>query len=300
MNDARYAEHLPIFIEVAQHGSFSAAARKLGMVPSSLVRHIDSLENLLNVTLFIRSTRGLMLTDAGKLLQERATQILADIIDIKAELNSLSDSPQGILRISCLPTFGKNYILPLLPELAHRYPRLSVDLDLTEQQTDPTQELLDATIRIGEQKDSGLYASHIATQRWMMCASPAYIARHGQPATLAELPRHRLIARYHRQEPTCWAQILDSSLMSQCNMVLRCDDFTAQRQAALLGIGITFLPNWVVGPDIQAGKLQKILDDPRGEKQGIYLLRPLAKISAKLEAFIHLLQHSIGQPPSWE
>ncbi|MGQ8776362.1 LysR family transcriptional regulator [Serratia sp. NA_112.1] len=300
MNDARYVEHLPIFLEVALLGSFSAAARKLGMVPSSLVRHVDTLENALGTTLFIRSTRGLMLTDAGDMLQARATTLLTDISDIRAELTSLNDKPQGTLRISCLPTFGKTYILPLLPLLAERYPQLFVELDLTERQTDPTQELLDAAIRIGEQKDSSLYASRIATQRWVMCASPDYLARYGRPSDLNALPQHRLIARYHKQQPACWAQILSASLIERCSLVLRCDDFTAQREAALLGMGITFLPNWVVGPDIQAGRLLPVLEDPRQDQQGIYLLRPVAKVSTRLNLFINLLKQSIGQPPSWE
>lgn len=300
MNDARYAEHLPIFLEVAQLGSFSAAARKLGMVPSSLVRHIDTLESTLGVTLFVRSTRGLLLTEAGQTLRARASMLIAEIIDIRAELAAQNETPQGVLRISCLPTFGKTYLLPLLPELAQRYPQLLVELDLTERQTDPKQELLDAAIRIGELKDSSLYANRIATQRWMMCASPAYIASHGMPDSLLDLPRHRLIARYHKQQPACWAQILSDLLMNQCHMALRCDDFTAQRQAALLGLGITFLPNWVVGSDIQAGRLTELLADPRGEEQGIYLVRPVARISAKLNAFIHLLNESMGQAASWE
>ncbi|MBC3253183.1 LysR family transcriptional regulator [Serratia fonticola] len=300
MNDARYAEHLPIFLDVAQLGSFSAAARKLGMVPSSLVRHIDTLEGELGVMLFVRSTRGLVLTEAGEILKKRASQLLTQIIDIRAELAAQNETPQGVLRISCLPTFGKTYLLPLLPVLIQRYPRLVVELDLTERQTDPKQEMLDAAIRIGEQKDSSLYANRIATQRWFMCASPDYIVRNGKPANLQELRDHQLIARYHKQQPACWAQILSEPLMNQCKMVLRCDDFSAQRQAALLGLGITFLPNWVVGPDIQAGSLLPLLADPRGEEQGIYLLRPAARISAKLSVFMSLLTERIGQPPSWQ
>ncbi|HHQ6632138.1 TPA: LysR family transcriptional regulator [Serratia fonticola] len=300
MNDARYAEHLPIFLDVAQLGSFSAAARKLGMVPSSLVRHIDTLEGELGVMLFVRSTRGLVLTDAGEMLRKRASLLLTQIIDIRAELAAQNETPQGVLRISCLPTFGKTYLLPLLPALIQRYPRLVVELDLTERQTDPKLESLDAAIRIGEQKDSSLYANRIATQRWFMCASPDYIVRNGIPANLQELRDHQLIARYHKQQPACWAQILSEPLMNQCKMVLRCDDFSAQRQAALLGLGITFLPNWVVGPDIQAGSLLPLLADPRGEEQGIYLLRPVARISAKLSVFISLLTERIGQPPSWQ
>jgi DNA-binding transcriptional LysR family regulator len=133
-----------------------------------------------------------------------------------------------------------------------------------------------------------------------MCASPDYIARYGCPEDLNALPEHRLIARYNKQQPACWTQILSGQLLNRCSMVLRCNDFTAQRQAALLGLGITFLPNWVVGPDIQVGRLQPVLEDPRQEQQGIYLLRPVAKISARLNAFTTLLQQSIGQPPSWE
>ncbi|EOZ9292400.1 LysR family transcriptional regulator [Serratia marcescens] len=299
MNDARYVEHLPIFLDVARLGSFSAAARRLGMVPSSLVRHIDALESALGAALFVRSTRGLLLTDAGELLLTRAAALMTDITGLRAELSALNETPQGTLRISCLPTFGKTYVLPLLPTLAERYPQLSVDLDLTERQTDPTQERLDAALRIGEQKDSALYANRIATQRWVMCASPAYVARYGLPADLEALPQHRLIARYHKQQPACWAQILDAALMNRCTMALRCDDFTAQRQATLLGLGIAFLPNWVVGPDVQHGQLVQILEDPRHEQQGIYLLRPMAKVSARLAAFTALLQQTLGQPPNW-
>ncbi len=163
MNDARYVEHLPIFLDVARLGSFSAAARRLGMVPSSLVRHIDALESALGAALFVRSTRGLLLTDAGELLLTRATALMTDITGLRAELSALNETPQGTLRISCLPTFGKTYVLPLLPTLAERYPQLWVDLDLTERLTDPTQERLDAAIRIGEQKDSALYASRRAS-----------------------------------------------------------------------------------------------------------------------------------------
>lgn len=300
MNDARYTEHLPIFLEVAQLSSFSAAARKLGMVPSSLIRHIDMLESTLGVTLFVRSTRGLMLTDAGRQLKARALALMAEINDIRAELVAQNETPQGVLRISCLPTFGKTYLLPLLPELTRRCPLLQIELDLTERHTDPKQEQLDAAIRIGELKDSSLYANRIASQRWLMCSSPSYVGNYGVPDDLQDLLSHRLIARYNKQQPTCWAQILSDPLMGQCRMVLRCDDFTAQRQAALLGLGIAFLPNWVVGPDIQSGALVKLLDDPRGEEQGIYLVRPVARISAKLRVFINLLNGSIGQPPSWE
>jgi DNA-binding transcriptional LysR family regulator len=295
MNDAQYVEHLPIFLEIAQQGSFSAAARKLGMVPSSLVRHIDTLEQQLGVVLFIRSTRGLILTDAGDMLKNRAIALQTDIIAVRAELTSLNTAPQGVLRLSCLPTFGKTTLLPLLPTLTQRHPKLSVELDLTERQTDPKRELLDAAVRIGEQKDSTLYASRIGTQRWMMCASADYVARFGRPDSLAALTQHRLIGRFHKQQPACWAQILDAPLLNQCNIVLRCDDFSAQRQATLSGMGIAFLPNWVVGDDVQANRLLALMGDPRGEEQAIYLMRPVAKISAKLAALISLLPKNIGQ-----
>ena len=131
------------------------------MVPSSLVRHIDALESALGAALFVRSTRGLLLTDAGELLLTRAAALMTDITGLRAELSALNETPQGTLRISCLPTFGKTCC-----RCCRRWrnaTQLSVDLDLTERLTDPTQERLDAAIRIGEQKDSALYASRIAT-----------------------------------------------------------------------------------------------------------------------------------------
>ncbi|WP_162558088.1 LysR family transcriptional regulator, partial [Pseudomonas aeruginosa] len=175
MQPIPYAEHLPVFVAVARAGSFSAVAARQGVAPSSVVRQIDALEVALDVRLFVRSTRGLALTDAGELLLARAPILLDELVDLRAEVAALGDEPRGVLRVACLPTFGRHHVLPLLPGLLTRYPALRIELEFTERLADPVRERLDAVIRVGPLKDSRLYAQRLGTQRWSICASRGYL-----------------------------------------------------------------------------------------------------------------------------
>lgn len=300
MRDARYTKHLAVFIDVARSGSFSAVGRKRGLTPSSITRQIDMLEAVIGASLFVRSTRGLKLTETGDALFARAVGILDALTDMHAEISSLSNSLQGVLRVSCLPTFGKLHILPWLPELHQRYPGLRVDLDLTERITNPSIERLDAAIRIGQLKDSALFATRIATQRWLVCASPAYLAAHGMPASIDGLAGHRIIDKLHDPHAICWKRLLDRAPLQTVTPAFRCDDFDALRQAAVRGLGLAFLPDWVVAADLQAQRLQLVFGDPDPRRDGIHLLRALPKMSAKLEAFLQALQAHIGQCAGWQ
>ena len=300
MRDARYTQNLSIFIDVSRSGSFSAVARKHGVTPSSITRQIDILEAFIGASLFVRSTRGLTLTDTGEALFMRAVGILDALTDMHAEISSLSDSLQGVLRVSCLPTFGKLHILPWLPELKQRYPELRIDLDLTERITNPSIERLDAAIRIGKLKDSALYATRVSTQRWAVCASPEYIAAHGKPGELKDLAGHRIIDKLHDPDAICWKRILDKSSVHPTVSAFRCDDFDALRQAAVRGLGLAFLPDWVIASDLREQRLEVLFHEPEERVDGIFVLRALPKISAKLQVFIQALQAHIGMPAYWE
>jgi len=300
MRDARYTQNLSIFIDVSRSGSFSAVARKHGVTPSSITRQIDILEAFIGASLFVRSTRGLTLTDTGEALFMRAVGILDALTDMHAEIGSLSNSLHGVLRVSCLPTFGKLHILPWLPELKQRYPELRIDLDLTERITNPSIERLDAAIRIGKLKDSALYATRVATQRWAVCASPDYIAAHGKPGELKDLAGHRIIDKLHDPDAICWKRILDKSPVHPTVSAFRCDDFDALRQAAVRGLGLAFLPDWVIASDLREQRLEVLFHEPEERVDGIFVLRALPKISAKLQVFIQALQAHIGMPAYWE
>lgn len=302
VKDPRFAEHLSVFVDVVRAGSFSAAARRRNVTPSAIVRQIDALEAGLGTAVFVRSTRALALTDAGRVVFERGQPILDELVDLRAEVLGLDDAVTGILRLACFPTFGKRYVIPVAHALMERHPDFSIELDLTERLADPVLDRLDAVIRIGHLADSTLISSKIASDRRLLVAHPAYLARHGMPAH-EELCEHRLIDKLHGPDLLGWRHVLGRTTaeLPSSRTVFRCDDFEALRQAAFRGIGIALLPEWVIGPDVRAGLLQKLPQDvkpPEGDA-GIYVLRALPKASTRLATFMTALRAHIGSPPVW-
>ncbi|KAA3519709.1 LysR family transcriptional regulator [Agrobacterium vitis] len=285
MDTVNYTHHLSTFVDVVRAGSFSAVARRQGMKPSSIARKIDMLEDYFGAALFVRSTRALMLTDVGEVLVARAEVILNELNAMRVEIKSIKDNLDGPLRISCLPTFGKLHILPWLPKLRENFPRMTVELDLTERIANPSIERLDAVLRIGPLNDSGLYAKTIGVQRWLVCASPAYLDRYGKPASWNELAGHAIVDKLHDPAGICWRGALDPQGYSAMSNGFRCNDFDGLRQAALGGLGLAYLPDWVALPDITAGRLVKLFDDSKRGDEPIHLLRASSKPSARLQIF---------------
>jgi len=293
MDFARYAAHLELFIEIARRGSFSAVARKRGVAVSSIVRRIDTLEADLSTRLFIRSTRALTLTDAGEKLLIRAEDVIERLIDARTEIGAFDETPSGILRISCLPTYSRLYVMPIVADLLGNWPDLRIELDLTERLADPTVERYDAVIRIGMQPDSGLVATRIGTQRWIVCAAHAYLDRHGRPDSLAALSGHRRIDKARDMPGLGWSRLTEAGIgLDDGARVFRCDKFEPQRQAALAGFGLAMLPNWVVGPDVIAGNLVHLFDEPEPEDAPIQILRALPDAPPKLRVFIDAMRRA--------
>jgi DNA-binding transcriptional LysR family regulator len=303
MQTERFAEFLGVFADVARAGSFSGAARRRGVQPSSISRQIDLLEAHLDTPLFLRSTRLLTLTDAGAALLVRARRILDELADAQQEIASLKGDIAGSLRIACFPTFGKRYVIPVMAAMSERYPQLRVELDLTERLADPVADRLDLVIRIGDLADSTLIATRLATQTRVLCASPAYIARRGLPCDAQDLVQHSLIDKMHGADLLGWAGLLGGPIGSACDKaVFTCDDFEAMRLAALAGVGIGYLPDWVVGPDILAGDLIRVLpaeSQRQHSRTGIFALRALSRPPASVRLVLDELKVFMGEPPSW-
>lgn len=303
MQSEKFAEFLGVFVDVAREGSFSGAGRRRGRTPSSIGRQIDMLEEHLESPLFLRSTRLLTLTDAGEALLIRARQILDALADAQQELASMKGEVTGILRVACFPTFGKRYVLPVMGQLASQYPDLRLELDLTERLADPVAERLDLVIRIGDLADSTLIASRLATQTRILCASPAYLERAGTPAAFNDIGCHRLIDKLHGADLLGWTDVLGHPARACGGQpVFACDDFEAMRLAAQEGMGIAYLPDWVVGPDIKAGNLRQLFPEwsqqPRATT-GIHALRALRQPPARVTVLLDALRAAIGQPPVW-
>ena len=303
MRDPRFAEHLAVYVDVVRTGSFSAASRRRAVTPSAVVRQVDALEKDLGVPLLVRSTRALSLTDAGRHLFERAQRLLDDLADTHAEVAAFDGAVSGTLRIACFPTFGKRYVIPVLPSLAREYPSLHVELDLTERLADPVAERLDLVVRMGDLQDSTLIATRLAPLDRIIVASPAYLEQYGVPESADALRQHRVLDKLHGNDLLGWSNILGAPTGEACERaVFRSDDFEAMNGAAIAGMGVAFLPSWVSGPSVQAGDLVRLPLSGEGWNErpsGIYLLRALQVPSAKIRAFTEALKNHIGTPPRW-
>jgi DNA-binding transcriptional LysR family regulator len=303
MHSEKFAEFLGVFADVAREGSFSGAARRRGITPSSIARQIDLLESQLATPLFLRSTRMLRLTEAGEALLIRARQILDALVDAQQEIASIKGEVTGTLRVACFPTFGKRYVIPVVSELVQEYPQLNVELDLTERLADPVSERLDVVIRIGDVTDSSLIATFLAPQTRILCASQAYLAQGPRLEALTDLLHHRLIDKMHGADLLCWSDVLGNPPRQLGKQpIFLCDDFEAMRLAALEGMGVGFLPDWVIGADILEGRLIHVLPRYAKEIRGrtsIVALRALRQPAARVSLFLDRLRNHIGSPPVW-
>ena len=250
------------FVEAANLGSFSDAARKLRSSKSAVSRHVATLESTLGARLFHRTTRSLNLTEAGRAYHERAARILADLEEANRAVGQLQSAPRGKIRVNAPMSFGFLHLAPALPDFLARYPDVEVDLTLNDRFVDIIEEGYDIAVRIGALADSSLVARRIAPIRRAICASPRYLAEHGAPRSPADLARHQCIFNSNMAAAREWGFVgadgkpIHVALSGRLSV----NNGDAQRAAALAGAGFVSLPTFIVGDDLRAGRLVKALD----------------------------------------
>ena len=169
------------FVEVATERSFTAVAKRRDVAVSSVTRKIDALEAELGVKLLARSSRSLVLTDAGEQFLPRARNIVSEMDDAKHGLADLHADPRGLLTVTAPAAFGRRHVVPAIAEFLERYPSIEIDLHLSDERVDLMTQRVDVAIRIGLLPDSDLVATRLAPSRRLACASPDYLTRHGRP-----------------------------------------------------------------------------------------------------------------------
>lgn len=197
-------DRIRILAQVVESGSFSRAARALNQAPSSVTRAIDALEQQLGIPLFKRSTRQLVLTEQGAYFLARSLPLLEEADQLVQSLQPLSVAPEGPLRVSVFESFGASWLSPRLPDFLARYPGVRLEVALDNRMVDLDAENVDVAVRIGKPADSSLHTRHLLTNRSLLVASPAYLARHGEPAHPAELAHHNCLIRGHGRQRQHW------------------------------------------------------------------------------------------------
>ena len=285
---------LMIFMRSAQHGSFSEAARQLGMAPSAVSRAVLRLEDELGVRLLQRTTRSLTLSEEGNRFYQRAQHILNDLEEAELEVKQSQSIPIGTLRLDLSFTFGKMHIAPALLQFAAQYPELKLNVSFNDRLIDLIEEGVDATVRIGMPNDSSLIMHHLATARYITCASPQYLAQQGTPTTLTELLQHRCVNFVYpqtRQEPT-WKFEQNGELFDLVvDSYLRFDNSEVILAAVIQGAGVVQLPKFIAANAIARGDLQPILQSYAPQVGlPISVLYPQKRyLSAKVRVFVEFM-----------
>jgi len=285
-------EGLPVFVRAARDGSFSAAARALGLTPSAVSKQIGRLEDQLSVRLFNRTTRRLSLTEEGAAFFERASRILADLDDAAAAVSSLRGEARGRLRVTMPTAFGVIHLLPSLPGFLARHPEVTLEIDLNDRFVNMIEEGFDVALRVGDLQDSSLIGRRIAANRRVMAAAPSYLKDRKAPATPDDLAGHNCLIYTYRTQRNDW-HLVDAEGEERLVTVsgnLETNNPMMLRASALAGLGIVLLPLWIIGPDIKAGRLVQLLPDYHWPDSAIQAVYPPGRhLSARVRAFVDFL-----------
>ncbi|RWF76234.1 MAG: LysR family transcriptional regulator [Mesorhizobium sp.] len=267
---------MAVFVKAVDLGSFAAAAAALDLSGPMIGKHVRFLEERLGVRLINRTTRRQSLTDFGRAYYERCRLVLAEAEAADALAADQLSEPRGKLRVIMPVHFGRRCVAPILLELAQRYPALELDLSFSDPIADLAEDGCDLAIRTGNLEDQpGVIARRIARQRMVVCASPSYLEIHGWPRQLGDLGSHQAII-YRRSgrvvQPWLFPRDDQAALEVMPVSRLRLDDLAAIADAAAAGMGLAWLPYWLVREHIQAGALLVLLPKQPGFLYDAYAL----------------------------
>lgn len=255
-------ESMSVFVRAVDLGSFAAAADVLGLSGPMVGKHVKFLEGRLGVRLLNRTTRRQSLTDFGRAYYDRCRLILAEAAAADALAADQLAEPRGRLRVTMPAHFGRRCVLPVLMDLARRHPGLELELSLGDSLADLAESGIDLAIRTGALADqAGIMTRRVARQRMIVCAAPAYLDSHGMPETLDDIACHQVILYGRAGRPRSWlfprpglppAEIMPASR-------LQLDDLDAIADAASAGMGLAWLPSWLVRDRLSDGALIQVL-----------------------------------------
>ncbi|WGS51585.1 LysR family transcriptional regulator [Paraburkholderia sp. D15] len=292
---------MAVFVKTADTGSFAAAALAFGMSSQMAGKHVSTLEERVGARLINRTTRRQSLTEIGQIFYERCKALLADAEAAESVAHELSSSPSGRLRITAPVTFGASCIAPLIARYVRRHPRVRVELTLTDRFVDLIDEGYEAAIRLGDLADSSLIARPLMPYRMLACASPGYLAEHGEPATPQALADHACLSFVYMSRPvaTEWRfSDAHGEYVVPISGPFLANDVKALRSAALHGAGVMLAPEVAVREDLAAGHLVRILGGYDTPSRPMHLVFPASRATPKLRAFIDHVVEEFGPQTS--
>jgi DNA-binding transcriptional LysR family regulator len=288
-------------VRVVESGSFAEAARRLGVSAPMVTKYIGHLEQTLGSRLLNRSTHSLSLTDTGQAYYQRCVQLLEDLDEAEATAGAHSTNPRGALRMSVSTDFGVTHLGPVLLEYSNRHPEVRLEVSVSNHFVDLVEEGFDLAVRITNQLRTNLVARRLATSRLVACASPEYVAAHGQPTVPENLVHHNCLS-FGEGVPGAdpWRFTLNGRVsVVKAAGSLRASNNELLKLAALQGRGIVLQPSFNVSDDLRSGRLVHLLREYDAGELGVYIVYPNRRhLAAKVRSFIDLLAGRWGEDSS--
>jgi len=283
------------FIRVVEAGSISGAADRLGVAKSAVSRRLKELEEHLGVELFHRTTRRMNLTDTGRTYYHQSVRILEDVLEAELATSQAHGELQGSLKVALPLSFGLMHMGPAINDFLQEHPQIEFDLDFNDREIDLIQEGFDLAIRIAKLPDSSLIARRLAPIQAVMCASPDYLDRMGTPVVPEDLLTHHcLVYNLLRDYETWHFQDNKGNLLSaKINPYLKSSNGEFLRAAAVNGLGITYIPAFIMYKEIERGRLVPIIE--------AYAIYPQTRhLSQRVRAFVDFLVKRFEGIPYWD
>jgi len=296
-------ESMRAFTRVVEVSGFAAAARSMGISRSVVNKAVINLENELGAQLLTRSTRRVSPTETGLAFYDRCVQILVDLDEAIASVTELQEKPAGNFRLNAPMTFGTRHLATVVADFMAEYPQVHVELVLNDRFVDPIEEGFDMTIRIAEPEYStSLITREIVAARRVLCASPQYLDRFGEPESPTELKQHRCLQYGYSGTVTQWRlEGPDGPQSYSINCLMWSNNGEVLKGAALQHQGITLLPTFIVGDELQDGRLRTVLTGHPPTGLVVSALYPRHRhLSAKVRLFMHQLELRFGGRPYWD
>ena len=293
-------KQISTFVDVVAKGSLSAAARAEGIAPAMIGRRLDALEERLGVKLLQRTTRKIALTNEGITFLEDCQRVLADLENAEAAVSERSARASGHLQISAPAGFGRQHVAPLIPSFLTQHRDVSVTLNLNDRVVDLIGEGIDVAIRIAALSDSSLIGVKLADNKRVVVASPAYIKRHGAPASLDDLAKHNCLAISSEGSQRGWTFRQNGRNVTLKVTGMVCNDGAVLHDWALSGKGLAWRSMWEVGSALESGELVTLLDEFAAPGNDIYAVFAQRRhLPLRIRAFVDFLRHAYAQPDYW-
>lgn len=292
-------QQMVLFARVVEAGSFAAAAKSLGQTRAAVSKQIAALEERIGAQLLNRTTRSMHLTEIGAEFYARCARIAEEAEEAERAVANLQGAPRGLLRVAAPLTFGRRYLAPLMTPFLAEHPDISVDLVLDDAPMDVAKEGFDLAIRVAPRSDSSLVARRLAASAHVVCGAPDYFARHGTPAAPEDLRDHRCLLYSSLPTPRLWRFRNGKSV--RVSGPFQVNHGESLLRAAVDGLGVAYMPRFIAGDDLVAGRLVEVLADWAWSAQKIYAVYPRSRnLTPKVRAFLEVLEKTFQPVPPWE